>query len=74
MSRHGWIMATATERDSSLRRFKPEWLAMEQLWVITLLPAFERHATQIEEIPGDARGIYRSIDDGEFLYREGQHG
>ena len=68
MSRHRWIMATATERDSSLRRFKPEWLGMEQLWVINLRPAFERHATQIEEIPGDARGIYRYIDDGEITY------
>lgn len=68
MSRNKWVMAAARERDLTLRRFVPEWNNLDRLWVISLRPSFDHHATAIDDVPPSARGIYRYIHGGEIVY------
>jgi len=68
MRRNPWIMAAAKEPDLSLRRFVPEWTGIDKLWVITLRPTHDRRVSAIDDVPLDARGIYRYVDRGEIVY------
>jgi hypothetical protein len=66
--RNAWVLAAARADEPALRRFRPEWNSLDRLWVITLRPAFENHAKQIDEIPSDAAGIYRYVRDEKIIY------
>ncbi len=68
MSRNKWVRAVAKQKDVTLRRFQPDWNSLDKLWVITLRPSFERHAEQVSDIPSDACGIYRYVQDGQIVY------
>ena len=68
MTRNPWVVAVAKEPDKGLRRFAPEWIGMDKLWVIELRPTFERRVLAIDDVPSDARGIYRYVHRGEIVY------
>jgi hypothetical protein len=68
MTRNPWVMAVAKDSDKGLRRFAPEWIGIDKLWVIELRPTFERHASAIDDVPSDAQGIYRYVHRGEIVY------
>lgn len=62
-----WVRGV-TKLSSKDRRFIPK--KEGKLWVITLCPSFElRYARESENIPKDAKGIYRYIrENGEIVY------
>lgn len=66
--RNPWVFAAAKSDDLSLRRFRPEWIGIDKLWVISLRPSFVKHAKTIDEIPSDACGIYRYVRDWKIIY------
>lgn len=66
--RHKWVAAAAKEKNAVLRRFRPEWLNLDKLWLITLRPSFEGRVKEISDIPADATGIYRYVHDGQIIY------
>ena len=64
---HPWIRSVSKLKGIKERRFHP--VKQGNKWVIQLCPAFEvKRARESEDIPSDAKGIYRYISGSEVVY------
>lgn len=68
MKEHPWIAAIGRLGQHRARQFQPQWDNLNQLWVITLCPAFESRVSSKSDIPSNARGIYCYKQADEVVY------
>jgi hypothetical protein len=63
-----WLAAIAKEPDQRLRRFEPQWISADSLWVISICPPFENRVSDRSDIPSNVQGIYRYKRENEIVY------
>lgn len=64
----GWLRALSQHEDSRVRRFEPQWVSADSMWVISVSPAFEERVSDRSEIPSTTRGIYRYRRGDDIVY------
>ena len=63
-----WLQAISAEPEGRVRKFTPKWIPSEGLWTIDICPPFEIRVDGKNEIPSEARGIYRYLHNGKIVY------
>ncbi len=68
MKQHLWLSVAAKLPSQSVRRYKPNWLPADGLWVLNIRPSFEIHVTSKTSIEHGLSGIYRYKIGDQIVY------
>jgi len=68
MLKQDWLRALSQHEDSRVRRFRPQWVSADSMWVISVSPAFEQRVSDRSEIPSTTCGIYRYRRGDDIVY------
>jgi len=63
-----WLRALSQHENPRVRRFQPQWVSADSLWMIAISPAFEERVSDRSEIPSATRGIYRYRRGDDIVY------
>lgn len=63
-----WIRNVSTYTNKILRQFTPDWNNIERQYEISLAPCFENRVYEKDQIPSDAKGIYRYLRENRIVY------